>query len=269
LGGRGISFVQAKFTRSIGPRRAKRTAKPARLGVYFGMTYVVFCWGANTVAMKHAIGDIDPLAFTGLRFLLMAPLALVLAKASGQPVRFERRDLLPLLACGACGYGVYQYLWIIGLSRTTPFAAALFASLTPILTLGLVGVLRYERVRPGRWLGMALALIGVAVFEGAFSGRAGMRMGDALTLLSAAVFAVYNVVSAKLLDRYTPISLLAITMAIGALIILPGALPRIAHVNFGAIPRIDWAIYAYAVLSHILLSYLTSSYRLDRIPKSH
>ncbi|MBC5828664.1 MAG: DMT family transporter, partial [Candidatus Eremiobacteraeota bacterium] len=92
---------------------------------YLGLSYVVTAWALNTVIIKHAVTDVNPLAFTALRFLAMAPLTVLLALVWGEPIRFERRDLPLLVLCGLCGYGVYQYFWIIGLSRTTPFASAL------------------------------------------------------------------------------------------------------------------------------------------------
>jgi drug/metabolite transporter (DMT)-like permease len=237
----------------------------SRLPVYLGLTYVVFCWGLNTVLVKHALSAIDPLAFTALRFLVMAPLTLLLAKAAGERLHIERRDIPLLIACAACGYGVYQYFWVIGLSHTTPFASALLGSSSPIFTLAFVAFAGQERVRGGRWVGAALALVGVAIFEGALSGHAAFRIGDLLTLIAAAIFAGYNVLSSRLLDRYTPLALLAITMCIGALMIVPSGLYGLAHTNFAAIGWDVWAIYLYAVLFPIVLTYPVWSYGISRL----
>ena len=223
--------------------------------LYPGLIFVAFSWALNTVLMKYAIKTVDPLAFTGLRFLAMTPLAFLLAAAMHQKVRIRVRDLPLLIACGACGYGIYQYLWVLGLANTSAFASSLFASLSPILTLAIVAFSGQERVHTGRWLGAAIALFGVAIFEGAFAGHLTFRLGDALTFGAALIFAIFNVLSAKLLDRYMPLGLVAITMTIGTLIILPGAIPHILHQNFAGILAADFAVFAYSIVFPIVLTF--------------
>jgi len=226
-----------------------------RVRVILGLLYVVAAWGLNTVLVKLVFLQIDPLAFMALRFLVMPPLALLLLRLSGERLRIERRDLPLLIACGACGYGVYQYFWVLGLANTTAFASALLGSLAPLFTLVLVAVLGHERVGALRWAGAAIALAGVAVFEGAFAGHATARLGDALTLVAAVIFAGYNVMSARLLARYSPLALVTITMCIGAIMVVPGGAWSIAHADYARMSWQVWAIFLYAVLFPILLTY--------------
>lgn len=233
--------------------------------IYTGLAYVVAVWAFNTVAVKYAFGRFDPMAFTGLRFVTMTPLAFLLARTTGHRIAIARRDIPLLVACGACGYGVYQYLWVIGLAHTTAFASALLGSLTPIMTLALVALLGQERVRSGRWTGAAVAVFGVAVFEGAFAGRATFRLGDGLTLAAAFLFALFNVLSAKLVSRYAPLTLVAVSMTVGTIMILPGAIPHMLHQNFRAIPPLDWAIFGYAVCFPIVLTYPVWSYGISQL----
>jgi len=232
---------------------------------YLSLLYVVVAWALNTVLVKYAMARFDPLAFTGLRFLAMTPLGFLLARAMGERVRIHKRDMPVLIACGACGYGLYQYLWVIGLAHTTPFASALLATLAPMITLAIVAFGGTELVRSGRWLGAAIALFGVAVFEGVFAGHITFRLGDALTLASAATFAVFNVLTARLLDRYTPVALVAIAMTIGTLIILPGAIPRMIAQNWSAVTLADWGVLAYAVVFPIVLTFPVWSYGISQL----
>jgi drug/metabolite transporter (DMT)-like permease len=236
-----------------------------RFVIYLGLVYVVSVWALNTVAVKYVLSTWHPLAFTGVRFLAMSILALALARVTGEPLRFARRDIPLLLACGACGYGVYQYLWVIGLAHTTAFASALLATLSPIMTLAIVALRGHERVGSGRWMGAIIALFGVAVFEGAFAGHATFRIGDALTLASAAVFALFNVFSSRLLDRYTPISLVVISLMLGTLMILPGAIPQIVAQDWSKVTPLDWGVFAYAVVFPIVLTYPVWSYGISQL----
>lgn len=233
--------------------------------IYLSLAYVATIWALNTVAVKYAVTLWHPMAFTGLRFLTMVPLSFLLARALGERIRVNVRDLPLLLACGACGYGIYQYFWVIGLAHTTAFASSLLASLTPVITLAIVAITGRERVRSGRWIGTIVALAGVAVFEGAFAGRATFRIGDALTLGSAALFALFNVLSARLLDRYTPLSLVVISLAFGTVMILPGAVPQMLQQDWSALTPLDWGIFAYAVVFPIVLTYPVWSYGISQL----
>jgi drug/metabolite transporter (DMT)-like permease len=235
--------------------RSLRAIVSRRLLIYGALLYVVLAWALNMIVAKQAIEQMNPLAFTFVRFLIMTPLAFLLVWVSGGRMHVERRDIPALLVCGACGFGFYQYLWVTGLAHTTPFASALLGATSPIFTLAIVAIAGHEHVRPGRWFGVAIALLGVAIFEGAFSGNAIVHVGDMLILASAAVFAGYNVVGSRLMARYQPLELLAIGLTIGTIMLIPGGAPALLHTNLGALGWDVWWRVGYATLFPILLTY--------------
>ena len=242
-----------------------RLIVPRRLLIYGALFYVILAWSINTIIAKQAFAQIDPLAFTFLRFLVMTPLAFAMLYFSGGRIHVERRDVPTLVLCSLCGFGVYQYLWVTGLAHTTPFATALLSALTPIFTLAIVALAGHERVRPGRWLGAAVALFGVAIFEGMFSGAATIRIGDLLILAASMVFAGYNVLGARLLRRYSPLGLLAITMSIGTITLIPGGLPALLHTNLAALTWDVWWRIGYATLFPILLTYPVWTWGISKL----
>ncbi|MBV8147969.1 MAG: DMT family transporter [Candidatus Eremiobacteraeota bacterium] len=233
--------------------------------VYLGLLYVVACWGLNTVLVKSAITMFNPVAFTTIRFLAMTPLAFALVYASGQRPSIRREDLPALIVCAALGYGIYQFLWILGLANTTAFANSLFGSMSPIFTLGIVALMGQERVRHLRWAGAGIALFGVAVFEGALAGRATFRLGDVLSLLSAVCFAGYNISASRLVNRYSPVVLVAVTMTIGTLMILPIGAPQLLHTNLRQFGWAVWGPFAFAVLFPIVLTWPVWNYGIARL----
>jgi drug/metabolite transporter (DMT)-like permease len=229
------------------------------------LAYVVTCWGLNVVLVKSAITVLDPLAFTALRFLAMTPLAFVLVRATGERIRIERRDLILLMLCAAFGYGVYQYLWVLGLANTSAFANSLLGATAPVFTLLIVALTGHERVRSTRWIGAGVALLGIAIFEGAFAGHATFRIGDLLSLLSSLSFAAYNVTTSRLIARYSPIVLVAITMTIGMLMILPAGIPRLLHADLGHLGWRVWGPFLYAVVFPIVLTWPVWNYGISRL----
>lgn len=241
---------------------ANRCAVPL---VYLGLLYVVLCWGLNTVLVKSAIATLDPLAFTALRFLAMTPLTFALVYVTGQRLTIRRGDILSLIVCAALGYGIYQYLWVLGLAKTSAFANSLLGSTSPIFTLAIVAVLGQERVRSMRWLGAATALFGIAVFEGAFAGRVTFRSGDVLSLLSSISFAGYNVSTSRLIGRYSPLVLVAITMTVGMLMILPAGIPRLLHADLHHLGWRVWGPFLFAIVFPIVLTWPVWNYGIARL----
>jgi drug/metabolite transporter (DMT)-like permease len=235
--------------------RSLRVIVPRRLLIYGALLYVVLAWAINMIVAKQAIEQMNPLAFTFVRFLIMTPLAFLFLWGTGGRIHIERRDIPALLLCGACGFGLYQYLWVTGLAHTTPFASSLLGATSPIFTLAIVALAGHEHVRPGRWFGVGIALLGVAIFEGAFSGNAAIHIGDLLILTSAAVFAGYNVVGSRLMARYQPLELLAIGLTIGAIMLIPGGVPALVHTNLTTLGWDVWWRIIYATLFPILLTY--------------
>jgi drug/metabolite transporter (DMT)-like permease len=233
--------------------------------VYAGLLYVAVCWGLNVVLVKAAIDRLDPLVFATLRFVAMTPLIFGLAAATGQRVRVRKRDLTLLIACAACGYGAYQYFWILGLANTSAFASSLLGATAPVFTLLIVALTGQERISAGRWTGAGIALAGIAVFEGAFAGHATFRLGDALTLLSSISFAGYNVLTARLVGRYPPIVLVAITMTIGTLMIAPAGAFRLPHVDLTHLGWAVWGPFAFAVVFPIVLTWPVWNYGIAQI----
>jgi drug/metabolite transporter (DMT)-like permease len=233
--------------------------------VYLGLLYVVACWGLNTVLVKSAITILNPVVFTTLRFLAMTPLVFGLVYAGGQRPAIRREDIPALVACAALGYGIYQFLWILGLANTSAFANSLFGSMSPIFTLGIVALLGHERVRGLRWAGAAIALFGVAVFEGISHGRIAFRLGDVLSLLSAVCFAGYNVSASRLVNRYPPVVLVAVTMTLGMLMILPVGLSPLLHTDLHHFGWSVWGPFLFAVVFPIVLTWPVWNYAIARL----
>jgi drug/metabolite transporter (DMT)-like permease len=74
-------------------------------------------WAVNFSVVKYATEIITPLALAGLRVAIAAVVLLAIAFLQRKPWP-PRRDILALLTLGVIGNGLYQILFIEGLSRT-------------------------------------------------------------------------------------------------------------------------------------------------------
>ena len=233
--------------------------------VYAVMGLVPFLWAGNFIASKIVLNDgWHPLAFMTLRFSVMSVLACALALGTGESLRVRRDDWWRMIVAGACGYGLYQLIFILGLANTTAFASALLNSTFPIFVLIFGTALGMERAAPARWIGAGLALFGIAIFEGAFNGAAHVRPGDLLMICTAILFAIYMIVI-RTINGYGARSLLAITMTLGTLIVLPFGLPSVLHQDYSILTLRDWLLFGYVLIFPIIIGYLILNWAIAQI----
>jgi drug/metabolite transporter (DMT)-like permease len=167
---------------------------------------VTAIWGVTFVQIKDALELYPLFAFLAVRFAIAV---VTLAVPVGSRFRtLGRRGFVAGASLGAllaAGYG----LQTAGLERTTVSAAGfvtgMYVVLTPVLALVLF------RIRAGVpvWLGVALAVCGLAMLSGI---SAGSPAGDLLVLSAAALYALQIVLMERFAPRYDALAFTLVEM---------------------------------------------------------
>jgi drug/metabolite transporter (DMT)-like permease len=188
------------------------------------LVIVVLTWGANFGIVKSAFGYIPPLLFGALRFTITGVLLLAVTFWQERGIRIQEQDLGKVVLIGALGLGLYQVLWSLGLSLTSPSNSALILSTQPLLGLLYTDLIKKEPVGRRQYWGMLLALIGVALVMLKPTAKLHFSLetlpGDLLTLgagLCGAIF--FSVWSKPLLRVYSPLRLMSYCMIFGSLVL--------------------------------------------------
>jgi drug/metabolite transporter (DMT)-like permease len=155
---------------------------------------VTAVWGVTFVQVKDAVAIYPLFAFLAVRFAIAA--AVLAVPAAGRMRELGRRGSVAGAFLGlllALGYA----LQTAGLERTTVSSAGFITGLYVVFT-PLLGLLLF-RTRVGRavWVGVALAVTGLAMLSGV---GAGDPVGDALVLGGAAAYSL----QIALMERYAP-----------------------------------------------------------------
>jgi drug/metabolite transporter (DMT)-like permease len=164
------------------------------------LVLVTAIWGVTFVQIKDALELYPLFAFLAVRFAIAVA---VLAVPVAPRLRsLGRSGALAGVALGgllAAGYA----LQTAGLERTTVSAAGfvtgMYVVLTPVFGLVLF------RIRPelAVWLGVALAVTGLALLSGV---SAGSVTGDLMVLAAAALYALQIALMERLAPRYDPLA---------------------------------------------------------------
>jgi drug/metabolite transporter (DMT)-like permease len=161
---------------------------------------VTAVWGVTFVQVKDAVELYPLFAFLTLRFAIASVvLAVPAAKRLGSLGRsgWVAGSALGLLL--ALGYA----LQTAGLERTTVSSAGFITGLYVVFTPLLALLLFRTRVGGAVWIGVALAVVGLAMLSGV---GAGDPLGDLLVLLGSAAYSVQIVLMERFAPRYDPVA---------------------------------------------------------------
>lgn len=222
-------------------------------------------WGLNFLVVKLLLVRWDPLALVAVRFAAMTVLAIAAARWSGSWRTIEPRDRGAVVLAGLLGIALYQLCFVFSLERTTVFASSLLASVFPLFTLLGATALGEEHPSAVRWAGAACSLFGIAVFEGAFAGRASFRAGDLLALGASVTFAPYTLVVRRLRARYSPLTILGWTMAVGTVVLVAAGARSALAQDYAHLGAPDWALFGYVLIFPILIGYALLNWGIARI----
>ena len=230
-------------------------AGPAPLLVDAALLSVVLMWASTFTLFKIAWREMDPVAFTGVRFAAMLVFSVLLLAFVRDRVRPRRADIPALMASGLTGYFLYQLGFTLGLDRTTALASAILISTHPIFAVVFEWFGRRHRPARLELAGVLLGFLGVAVFLRAWDAFATARVGDLLSLGAAAAFGAYSVINKPLSNRYPSRELMGYGLAFGGLLVVLVSIPSMVNQDWGSVSIQSWVIVAYATIGPVYLAY--------------
>jgi drug/metabolite transporter (DMT)-like permease len=181
--------------------------------------------GSAMVATRVVVDQTGPTSLALLRYVIGFCCLLPVVWLSAGPVRFARRDVLPIALLGITQFGILIALLNYGLRFVPSARAALIFATFPLLTMVLAAALGHERLTLPKILGVLLTIagVGVALGEKALQGGGAQEwVGELAVFASALSGAVCSVLYPPYLRKYPalPVSAFAMLASVGFLAIL-------------------------------------------------
>jgi len=223
-----------------------------------GLLLVALIWGANFSAIKYALAEVPPLAFSAIRFVLASVLFWVVVRLLEPRSRVPRKDLWFLIGLGVVGNTAYQAAFMTGLDRTSATNSSLIMASMPVMVALLATSTGIERLGRRLWIGIVLAVAGVVlVIATGSASRAGAdRIGDGLVLLACACWATFTVGLRRIDPGVSPLRVTEITTYAGTPGLLLIGWPELRQVRWGEIGAGTWFGVLYSGLLAIGVAYL-------------
>lgn len=215
-------------------------------------------WAVNYSVLKFGTRLVPPLAYNGVRIPLAAVLQFGIARTMRLPP-LARADALRLVLLGMLGNGVYQVLFILGMTRSRVATTVIVLASGPAMA-AILGRLRgSERVMRRGWIGIGLQLSGVAtVVLGTAAGHRGADRvsGLLLLLLAAASWALFSVLLQPYTHRVSGLHMGAYTMLGGGVVSLVVAIPALTATTWSGLPWTVYGALAYSTVGAMVIAYL-------------
>jgi len=200
-------------------------------GMFLALVTAVL-WGVLPIKLKEVLQVMDPVTVTWYRLLVAGSILLAYLAASRRlpafrPLGKKGAWLLVLAIAGLCGNYV---LYLIGLKLLSPGTTQLVIQVAPILLLISSLFVFRERFSIGQGVGLAILLIGFALF---FNQRLAELLtsltdytaGVLIVLLAAFVWAFYGLAQKQLLSLWNSLQVMMVIYLACALLLTPWAQP--------------------------------------------
>ncbi len=190
---------------------------------FFSTSPVLIRWAA----------PLSPYEITAARLGIAALSVMILARLIGQPLIPPRTDWPRFLSYGVIT-ALHFFFYIASLNFTTIAHSLALVYTAPIFVTIASAWLLHEPIPRRKWLGVIVAVIGVAILTG-FEPKLTRRMilGDLLAVGSAVMFGLYSVAGRSQRARYPLLTYAGTVYGMAALAMLPAALLSWTPAGYG------------------------------------
>ncbi|MCL2617082.1 MAG: DMT family transporter [Defluviitaleaceae bacterium] len=229
----------------------------------FAMTSVAM-WSTGFVFTRLSLAYFSPLSISFLRYFLAV--VVLLAVAAAYKIKPpQREDWKWVAAAGLSGFSIYMTLFTIASVSITASTASVVVATGPIFTAVLAWVIYKEKLKPVQCFACGLEFLGILIMA-LVSARMDANYGVLLMLVATILLAAYNIITRKLVKKYSPIQVTIYSMAVGAFALAIFVPQSVADIQAGVPPIGYFYIFVMGVFSSAL-AFVSWSLALKSAPK--
>jgi drug/metabolite transporter (DMT)-like permease len=208
----------------------------ARAADFSRLVAVPAIWGGTFVGGKVVVAVMSPLMGSFLRYVIACVALLVAAFAlEGGLPRLTRKQWMGTFVLGLLGVFSYNLFFMGALDRLPASRAALIIAMNPVIAISISSLVLGERLSALRWLGVAIALIGVWIVVSHGNvvsiASAGVGMGELFMLCAVTSWALYTVIGRVVLQGLSPLAATNYAALWGTLMLGAAAAPHLGELT--------------------------------------
>jgi drug/metabolite transporter (DMT)-like permease len=183
-------------------------------------------------------------------------------------------DVKKMFYLSLFGVIINQFFFIYGLSITTPINSAIIMISNPII----VFVLSFFIFNKGQsvflwkqWIGLLMGILGALIlilFKGNLSFGSDTWLGDVMTLLNSASWALFLIQGKNMLQKYHTVGVMKWMFLWGSVVLLPAGIYFLSKENWNQIPLSIHGAISFVVVATTFIAYLLNTYGLKLLSTS-
>ena len=204
-------------------------------------------WASAFTATRVVVVEMPPLFALVVRFAFSAVIAMGLARAMGQSLRLSRAEWRAVIIFGLCQNALYLGLNWIGMQWIEASAAAIIASMMPLLVAFAGWAFLGQRLRPMAVAGLVVGVVGVVIIMGVRLSHGMNLLGLAMCLAAVVALTVATLAVRNAGGGPNVLMIVGLQMAVGsAALVIPSLL-----LEWGR--PVDWTPKLVASLAYSIL----------------
>jgi len=226
-------------------------------------------FGFNYVFSKMLVPEyMSPMATTVTR-TIFAALAFWILAMFGEYQKVDKRDLLKLFICGQLGIAINIYLFLKGISLTSPMDSSIIMTLTPLLVLIFSAIILKETITKHKILGIIFGATGAIwlITSSGFVGTFGpyQWLGNVISFGSTVAYSMYLIIVKPLMEKYSPLTVMRWIFTFGAVTLVPIGFVDFLQTDWSGFDVKGIGLLAYMLIGATFVTYLCIAYALSKV----
>ena len=226
----------------------------------FLLLLMILIWGSNFSIVKVALRDFPEIPFNAMRMVVATVVFLAMLRVTRDDERpraaLSRADWVQLVLLGTVGTFLYQFCFVGSVRRTSVANGSLIIGLSPIVISLMSAMVGHERIKPLRWAGVVMALLGLYFVVGhGVDFSAETLRGDLLMMAGVLCWSTYSVASQPILKRHPALVVIALTFSIGGMLYVLVMTPILLAMDWRSVSAFSWILMAASAVLALNLSY--------------
>lgn len=237
--------------------------------VHLPLLIVQITFGSLPPFTKLALNYFSPFSVVFFRVYFTAILFAVIFFFFKKEKIKDKSHYVWLALFGFFGVAGNQLFYVTGVSITTAVNAGILQTTIPIFTLIVALLLKKEELKPIKIVGTLIAISGVAylIDFGRFHLN-GNLWGDLFLLCNSCFYAVYLVISKRLLAIYNSFTVITYVFLFAAVMILPFTIGSVISTNYSSIPANGYLALMMVLIFGTVVPYSVVTFALRKTQSS-
>ncbi len=230
-------------------------------------------WAGAFIAGKIGVKEFPPFSLAFFRFLFATAIIFpVMIKYEDKNWRLKKSDWKTIIVLGMIGMFGYHALFFTALKYTTAINSAMIGATNPLITSLLASFMIGEKLGFKRLGAILLALSGVML---TISGgklevikSINFNNGDIIMLLAVVCWAIYGVISKKVMPKYSPLIITSYSFLVCLIALVPFVLYEKPMTYLPDVTWKGWVSVLYMAVFASVIGYLVQQISIKAIGPS-